>query len=605
MGKIRTILIGEGERYRYGPMCTPTLPWKASKTKLNFYEKDEALPLLMAVFMGLQHTMAMIGAVVTIPLVVFRFSVCGADENFCPELVNYSISAALISAGLCTLLNISKLVIPFSEKFFGRKLYIGSGVLSVMGTSFTFLPIYEIAIGQMKRDGIDGRTAYGAMLGTSMVCCLLELGISFLPIRRLKQLFPPIVSSVTVILIGVALVGAGMKYWGGGVVCAEMGWKTHAEVVAQDITFNNSPGPYCTNGETSEVYGSPQYIGLGFSVLAFLVVIELFGSVFMKNCNVVLALAFGYLVAGLTDLDGSSYVDVSSIASAKPITFLWVETFPIGFYGPALIPMLIAYVVVTLETVGDIAATFESSMLPTNTNNEKENSDDSADEFYNTSLQGGLTADAINSLLSSLFTSMPNTTYSENNGVIALTKCASKRAGYACGGWLIFFGVFGKVAGVITSIPDCVLGGMLIFLFANVLASGINLTKQVNLDSRRNRFIISFALALGVGVTIWPYAFLDRRGSPYTAPFWTCSDCSPTMQGLRNGVSIFLSTGYCIGSVSAMVLNGILPLDSDLSYSGAESAAADRNENEEKHSVQARVEKARIIPDGEFQEIEA
>lgn len=199
-------------------------------------------------------------------------------------------------------------------------------------------------------------------------------------------------------------------------------------------------------------------------------------------------------------------------------------------------------------------------------------------EQYNTSIQGGLTADAISSFLSALFTSMPNTTFSQNNGVIALSKCASRRAGYACGVWLILLGIFSKVSGIVTSIPDCVLGGMTVFLFANVLASGINLTKQVDLESRRNRFIMSFSLALGVGVTIWPYAFLDRRASPYTAPFWMCADCSNAMKSLRNGVSIFLSTGYCVGSVSAMVLNLILPCDAEISYSAAKDVEDDSDE---------------------------
>jgi xanthine/uracil permease len=137
---------------------------------------------------------------------------------------------------------------------------------------------------------------------------------------------------------------------------------------------------------------------------------------------------------------------------------------------------------------------------------------------------------------------------------------------YACGFWLILLGIFGKIAGVITSIPDCVLGGMTIFLFSNVLISGIALTKHVDLDSRRNRFIMAFSMALGVGVTVWPYAFLDRRASPYSAPFWKCADCSNAMKGLRNGLSIFLSTGYCGGSVAAMILHGILPSDIELAY---------------------------------------
>jgi xanthine/uracil permease len=132
--------------------------------------------------------------------------------------------------------------------------------------------------------------------------------------------------------------------------------------------------------------------------------------------------------------------------------------------------------------------------------------------------------------------------------------------------WLILLGVFGKFAGVITSIPDCVLGGMTIFLFANVLASGIVLTRNVDMDSRRNKFILALSLAIGVGVTVWPYAFLDRRGSPYTAAFWQCEDCSDTLKGVRNGVSIFLSTGYCVGTVVAMLLHAILPEDAEIDY---------------------------------------
>jgi uric acid-xanthine permease len=105
------------------------------------------------------------------------------------------------------------------------------------------------------------------------------------------------------------------------------------------------PYPTCTNGETSLGYGSPEYIGLGFSVMAMLVFIELFGSVFFKNCNVFLALIFGYFVAAVSNYNGMSYVTNQNFVIADPITFLWVETFPLGFYGPAVIPLLIAFLV--------------------------------------------------------------------------------------------------------------------------------------------------------------------------------------------------------------------------------------------------------------------
>ena len=269
----------------------------------------------------------------------------------------------------------------------------------------------------------------------------------------------------------------------------------------------------------------------------------------MKNCNVILALLFGYMVAGLSNYNGMPYVDSSKIESAPPIDFLWTHWFGLGLYGPAVIPLLIAYIVTTVETVGDITATHEVSELNVKS------------KEYTRRVQGGLMADAVCSILASLFTSMPNTTFSQNNGVIALTKCASRRAGFATGFWLILMGVLSKIAGIITSIPDAVLGGMTIFLFCNVLVSGISLFGSLNLKSRRVRFISAMSLAVGVGVTVWPFAFQDMRASSYTAAFWTCADCSPTLQGFRNGVSIFLSTGYCIGSVIAIILNGILPED--------------------------------------------
>lgn len=269
MGWFRDTFIGDPDRYNYFEMCIPQIPWKKAEDKksINFYSKgkllglkltlgsmklgrsytlrshsnrsflilslvgllfsslklpDEKIPIFLTIIMGLQHSFAMVGGLITPPLVIFRFTVCGFGAAACPELEQYAISAALITSGLCTMINVSKFAIPFSEKIFGRLMFVGAGVLSVMGTSFTFLPVFEISIAQMKNDGVDGRVAYGRMLGTSMVCCLLEVCFSVLPIRIVKNIFPPLVTAITVILIGVALIGTGMKYLGGGVVCAEV-----------------------------------------------------------------------------------------------------------------------------------------------------------------------------------------------------------------------------------------------------------------------------------------------------------------------------------------------------------------------------------------------
>jgi hypothetical protein len=83
----------------------------------------------------------------------------------------------------------------------------------------------------------------------------------------------------------------------------------------------------------------------------------------------------------------------------------------------------------------------------------------------------------------------------------------------------------------------------------------------LDLHSRRIKFILAMSLAIGIGLNVWPFTFLDMRGSFYTANFWRCADCSGLMKGLRNGISIFLSSGYCVGTVVAMILSAILPED--------------------------------------------
>jgi xanthine/uracil permease len=116
---------------------------------------------------------------------------------------------------------------------------------------------------------------------------------------------------------------------------------------------------------------------------------------------------------------------------------------------------------------------------------------------------------------------------------------------------------------------------MTIFLFANVLTSGISLAATTDLSSRRNKFILAMSLAVGVGVSVWPFAFQDMRASNYTANFWRCGDCNPTLKGIRNGVSIFLSTGYCVGTVIAMILNCLLPEDAGVIRPGEYAASVE------------------------------
>ena len=445
-----------------------------------------------------------------------RFSVDGFPfANV--DLVQYAIAASLILAGMFTIVNCLQFKIP------GTPYVLGTGVLSVLGTSFTFLPIFQNAIDDMKSDGVDGYDAYGKMLGTTLLCSFLEIFLAFVPKEKLRRMFPPIVTGVAVMCIGIGLTGTGMKYWGGGAVCAEVAWKNHQSAydlvgfgsIVQNDTWKGGevttygkilpiPGTVCGGktccraGDVLLPFGSPEFIGLGFSVVCMLVIIELFGSPFMKNCNVIMALLFGYFVAGVSEkCEGStcaSYVVDDKIESAEAITFLWVKL-KLGFYGPAVFPLLIAFLVTTLETIGDIGAVYDAS------------EEDTESEEFDKSVQGGLLSDGVCSFFSAIATGMPNTTFSQNNGVIALTKCASRRAGTAAGIWLMFFGILAKISGIISSIPDSVIGGMTTFLFVNVFVSGLKTVAQVDLASRRNRMVLAISLGVGIGVAIVPYVF--------------------------------------------------------------------------------------------------
>jgi NCS2 family nucleobase:cation symporter-2 len=522
----------------------------------------------------------MVGGLIVPPYVVMRFSVAedGANSNL--DMQQYAIACSLILSGIFTILNCIQFNIP------GTKYVFGTGMLSVLGTSFGFLPIYENAISMMKDEGYSGKDAYGKMLGTTMVCAMLEVVLSFVPKDKLRRMFPNIVTGVAVMLIGAGLTATGIKYWGGGAVCAEMAWKNNDQVYG--LVGKGGPpwfGPDQTgvapfpggggrsmcdgNGDVIKPFGSSEYIALGFSVVLMLILVELFGSPFMKNANVIIALLFGYFVAGVSRAEGNKFVPDTKIENAEPITFAWVENFPIGFYGPAVLPLLIAFLVTTVETIGDLTATYEAS------------EEDTESEEFDKSVQGGLLSDGICSFGAALATGMPNTTFSQNNGVIALTKCASRRAGVCCGIWLIALGVLSKISGIISSMPDCVVGGMTTFLFCNVFVSGLSVVSKADLNSRRNRIILAISMGVGLGVTAVPWIFGDQRGSAGTAPFWACTgpfreaaDCNKGEKGIRDGILILLTTPYSIGTLLAMFLHGILPTDMEVVGYSADAGKA-------------------------------
>lgn len=356
-----------------------------------------------------------------------------------------------------------------------------------------------------------------------MVCSFFEMGMSFLPPKTIKRLFPPIVSGTTILLIGCSVISTALKDWAGGSGgCASM----------------PASGFYskCPNIDAPHAlsWGSPQFIGLGFVVFATIVLIENLGSPFMKSSQIVIGLILGLIVAA-----ACGYVDHSAIDSAPAITFVWTRTFHIQVYGPAIIPFLIVYLDNMLESIGDITASCDVSGVEVE------------GKIFQSRIQGGLLADGINSFLAACMTISPVVTFAQNNGVVAMTRCANRIAGYCCCFFILIYGVFGKISAVFLAIPASVLGGMNAFLFASVTVSGIRILAYLEW-TRRDRFIVTCSLALGLGVTLVPSWFTH---------VFSYTGGNEALQGFLSAIETIVDTGYCIGSLMAIFLNLVIPAE--------------------------------------------
>lgn len=523
--------------YDYKALCMPRLPclptsFRASSSRSIFFGLEDRVPTLVAILMGFQHALAMVGGVIAVPRIL---SGLGPQHlQLGPDLQAYLISTALIVSGLMSIIQIVRFRIGYGY-------YIGTGLISMSGISFTFLPVAQATFAALRSDGLCGDPgqegpcpdAYGKWLGTVMVGALLEIVLSFIPPRALRKTFPPLVTGTTVFLIGASLIPVGLSQWAGGAgPCRDVKDIEQLNGIVPGFleNFRDCPNIFGP-GDRHYPWGAPEWIGLGFFVFTIIIIVETFGSPFLRNTQVMIGLIAGVILSA-----SLGYMDKSLIDAAPWFTFPLVRRFKLGFYAPALIPVLIAHAVSTVETLGDIAASSEASKVPTD------------GEDFESRVQGGLLADGVNSLIAGLLTSSPTTTFSQNNGVIVMTRCANRVAGLWAAAWLVLMGVFGKIGGVFVAIPDAVLGGMTVFLFANVTVSGIRMLSKLRWD-RRDSFILAISLSLGLGVVIRPTTFI------YFLP----STEHEFSGALRQGAVIVLSTGYSVGALVAAILNLLVP----------------------------------------------
>lgn len=361
----------------FKPRWNPYSRRKNAATETPFYGLDDNLPILLAAVAGLQHALAMLAGLITPPVILSSALALPADQQA------YLVSASLISAGILSAVQMSR--IPLFKGY-----QLGTGLLSVVGTSFATLSTASAIIEHMYGNGtcrtVGGvkqacPEAYGYILGTAALCSLLEMGLSFVPVRLIKRALPPIITGPVVFLIGVSLIkSSGFPDWGGGSACGP------------------DPVASCFDPHGYQ-WGSGRYIGLGFLSFMTVVLVEIFGSPAMRNASIVLGLLLPLIVAGPT-----GYISRTNIDAAKPITFLWVHTFPLKIYAPAILPLLAVYLSLMCEAIGDITATSEVSRLSVTSRQ------------FDKRIQGGVLSDGLGGLLSSLFTITPMSVFAQNNG---------------------------------------------------------------------------------------------------------------------------------------------------------------------------------------------
>ena len=511
--------------YDYAALFRPNIPFiRKGPSASPFFGLNDHMPILLAALLGFQHALAMLAGVITPPILL-----AGEGGAYLEaEQKQYLVSTALIVSGILSAVQITRFHI------YKTPYYIGTGLISVVGVSFTIIPIAQGGFAQMYANGycptddsgapLPCPKGYGALLGTCAVCALLEIALSFIPPRALLRMFPPIVTGPTVMLIGLKLIKSGFQGWmGGSGLCSSP--DTAVDFFAK---CPNIAAPHALP------WGSPEYLGLGFSVFATILICERFGSPIMKSTSVVIGLFIGCIIAAAT-----GYFDRSGIDAAPNGSFIWVQTFPLSVYGPLVLPILALFILLATESIGDITATCDVSRQ------------DVDGKVYESRIQGGVLADGLSGCLAALMTITPMSCFAQNNGVIALTRCANRRAGYMCCFFLVLMGIVAKFAAALVAIPDPVLGGMTTFLFCAVNVSGMAIIARApNAFNRRSRFILTAGLSLGYGATLLPNYFDN---------IFSYSGNNKSLQGFLDAIVLIMETGFAVTAAVCMILNLILP----------------------------------------------
>ena len=423
---------------------------KQEKNTVTPYDLDGRPPLKLAIPLGLQHVLAMFVGNLT-PLLIIT-AACGIEAG--GELQVALLQNAMLIAGIVTLVQV------FTIGPVGGKLPI------VMGTSSGFIGVCQSVAGVMG----NGVVAYGAIMAAAcFIGGLFETVLgSFL--KPLRKFFPSVVTGTVVLSIGLSLIAVGISSFGGG--------------------------------SSAKDYGSLENLFVGFVVLVVIVVLKHGTKGFTSFASILIGIIVGYvLVSIMATVLPTTFTYVDDAGATVEATKSWVlnwdkvasaswfavpKIMPVKwvFDARAIVPICIMFIVTAVETVGDISGITEGGLGREATDKE---------------LSGGVMCDGLGSSLAAVFGVLPNTSFSQNVGLVAMNKVVN-RFSIATGGiFLIACGLFPKLAALISIMPQSVLGGAAVMMFSSIVVSGIQLITKWPVTPR-NVTIVSVALGLGYGL---------------------------------------------------------------------------------------------------------
>jgi len=400
---------------------------KLSNTNAFTLEGKPLPPVAAAI--AFQHLLAMAGGILTAPLLI------ALGMGLSPSETSYLISSALVISGFATLVQINRL---------GP---IGSGLLSLQGTSFAFVgPLifcYQTLISDQTSE-----EALGVIFGSTAFCSLIIFLLSFF-LKHLKNVITPNVSGTTIMLLGTTLVLTTLQ--------------------------NLSREFYSAGGFEG---AGLEIIILSGAVLASTILISRSRKTWLRVGSITFGLIIGFSISLVF---GS--VDLSRLQNQEVFFIPEIARYPISIDLQIVAILLPIFLVSTMESIGDITATNALSGLKT------------GGSAYWLRLRGGIAACAANSFVASLFSTFPNTTFSQNNGVIRLTGVCSRHVGIYAAVFLIILGGIPFVASLFQSIPPPVVYGSTVLMFGLVVVSGYKIIAE-SLPKKRDWILVGSACSL-------------------------------------------------------------------------------------------------------------